>query len=51
MLADGVLTGLWRGRKQAEVLEVSVEWLGEPVDLAEEAAAIARLRDCELRLG
>ncbi len=51
VLADGALTGLWRGRKQGEVLEVSVEWLGKPVDIGEEAEAIARLRDCELRLG
>jgi len=50
VLADGVLAGLWRGRKQGDVLEVSVEWLGEPADIAEEAAAIARLRDCEARL-
>ena len=28
----------------------AVEWLGEPVDVAEEAEAIARLRDCEARL-
>jgi hypothetical protein len=46
VLADGVLTGLWRGHKKGDILEVSVEWLGEPVDLAEEAAAIATLRSC-----
>ena len=45
-----MLAGLWRGRKQGDVLEVSVEWLGEPVDIAEEAEAIARLRDCDVRL-
>jgi hypothetical protein len=50
VLADGVVAGLWRGHKKGDVLEVSVEWLGEPVDIAEEAAAIARLRDCEVRL-
>ena len=51
VLADGVLAGLWRGRKQGDVLELEVEWLGEPVDVAEEAAAIARLRGCsEARL-
>jgi hypothetical protein len=46
VLADGVLAGVWRGRKQGDVLDVSVEWLGDPVDVAEEAAAIASLRDC-----
>jgi hypothetical protein len=51
VLADGVLTGLWRGHKKGDILEVSVEWLGEPVDVSEEASAIARLRDCtEARL-
>ena len=51
VLADGVLAGLWRGRKQGDVLEVSVEWLGAPVDLAEEVSVIASLRDCsEARL-
>jgi hypothetical protein len=50
VLADGVLAGLWRGRKQGDVLDVSVEWLGEPADIAEEAAAVARLRDCDVRL-
>jgi hypothetical protein len=46
VLSDGILAGLWRGHKKGDVLEVSVEWLGEPVDIAEEAAAIATLRDC-----
>ena len=46
VLVDGVLTGLWRGRKKGDVLEVEVEWLGEPVDLAAEASVIASLRDC-----
>jgi Winged helix DNA-binding domain len=46
VLADGRLAGLWRGRKQGEVLEIAVEWLGEPVDVADEAAAIAALRGC-----
>ncbi|MEA2132965.1 MAG: hypothetical protein QOC68_874 [Solirubrobacteraceae bacterium] len=50
VLADGQLSGLWRGHKKGDVLELSVEWLGEPVDVAEEAAVIARLRDCEARL-
>ena len=46
VLVDGVLAGLWRGHKKGDVLEVGVEWLGEPVDVGEEAEAIARLRDC-----
>ena len=46
VLVDGVLTGLWRGHKQGEVLEVAVEWLGDAADVAEEAEAIARLRGC-----
>ena len=46
VLAHGVLAGLWRGHKKGDVLEVGVEWLGEPVDVAEEAGAIARLRGC-----
>jgi len=46
VLADGVLAGLWRGRKQGDVLEVEVDWLGDPVDVTDDAAAIARLRDC-----
>ena len=37
VLADGVLAGLWRGYKKGDVLEVGVEWLGDAVDVAEEA--------------
>jgi hypothetical protein len=51
VLVDGRLAGLWRGHKKGDVLEVSVEWLGEEADIGEEAEAIARLRDCEVRLG
>ena len=51
VLVDGRLAGLWRGRKQGDVLDVSVEWLGDSVDVVEEAAVIASLRDCgEVRL-
>jgi hypothetical protein len=46
VLHDGVLAGLWRGRKKGDVLEVEVEWLGEEADVAGEAEAVARLRDC-----
>ena len=47
VLHDGVLTGLWRGRKKKEVLEVKIDWLGEPADVAGEAGAVAVLRGCE----
>jgi hypothetical protein len=47
VLADGVLAGLWRGRKKGDVLEVSVEWLDGAVNISEEATAIASLRECE----
>jgi hypothetical protein len=51
VLADGALAGLWRGHKKGDVLEIGVDWLREPVDIAEEASAIALLRDCsEARL-
>ena len=47
VLADGVLAGLWRGHKKGDVLEVGVQWLGDAVDVAEEAEAIAVLRGCD----
>jgi hypothetical protein len=51
VLHEGVLAGLWRGRKAGETLDVEVEWLDRPVDIAEEANAVARLRGCgSLRL-
>ena len=46
VLHDGALVGLWRARKRGEVLDVTVEWLGEPVDVDDEAQAVARLRGC-----
>lgn len=46
VLADGRLAGLWRARKQGERLDVTVEWLGEPADVAHEAEVVARLRGC-----
>ena len=51
VLHEGVLVGLWRGRKVGERLDVEVEWLASPVDIADEAEAVARLRGCStLRL-
>jgi hypothetical protein len=50
VLVDGRLAGLWRGAKQGDRLDVSVEWLGEEADVTEEAEAIARLRGCSARL-
>jgi Winged helix DNA-binding domain len=47
VLRDGVLAGLWTGRKRKEVLDVELHWLGEPADVEAEAQAVARLRECE----
>jgi hypothetical protein len=44
VLHDGRLAGLWRARKQGRNLTVETEWLGEPVDIGEEAERIAALR-------
>lgn len=46
VLHDGALVGLWRARKRGEILDVTVEWLGEPVDVDDDAQAVARLRGC-----
>jgi len=46
ILHDGAVAGLWRSRKKGELLEITPEWVGEPVDLAEEAAVVAGLRGC-----
>jgi hypothetical protein len=46
VLSEGVMVGLWRGRKRGDVLDVEVDWLADPVDITQEAAAIAALRDC-----
>jgi hypothetical protein len=40
------LAGLWRGRKKGDVLEVELDWLGRPADIASEAEAVARIRGC-----
>ena len=46
VLRDGVLAGLWKGRKHKDVLEVELEWLAEPADVEAELQVIARLRGC-----
>lgn len=46
VLHDGVLAGVWRGRKRGDLLEIEVDWLGPPTDIADEAAAVARVRGC-----
>jgi Winged helix DNA-binding domain len=46
VLVNGVMAGIWKGRKQGATLELSVDWLGPEADIAEEAAAIASLRGC-----
>lgn len=46
VLQDGVPAGLWRARKRGELLDVTVQWLGAPVDISAEAQAVARLRGC-----
>jgi hypothetical protein len=46
VLHDGLFAGLWRGRKKGDVLDVGIEWLAPPVDVAAEADAVARLRGC-----
>jgi winged helix DNA-binding protein len=48
VLHDGVLTGLWKGRRKGDTLQVEVDWLtgAAEVDIAAQAAAVARLRGC-----
>jgi hypothetical protein len=46
VLHDGAPAGLWRARKRGDVLDVTVEWLGERTDIDDEAQAVARLRGC-----
>ena len=47
VLHEGELRGLWKGRKKGDRLELEVEWLGEKIDIAAEAEAIAPLRGCK----
>lgn len=46
VLHDGALAGLWRARKRGDLLDVTVDWLGAPLDISAEAQAVARLRGC-----
>jgi hypothetical protein len=48
ILDDGRPAGFWRARKQGRRLSVETEFLGEPVDVREEAAKLAALRGAEL---
>lgn len=47
VLRDGVLAGLWKGRKRKDVLDVELEWLAEPADVEGELQVVACLRGCE----
>lgn len=47
VLRDGVLAALWRARKKGRTLELTVEPLGEPVDLEDAPETLARLRGCD----
>ena len=47
VLSEGAMAGLWRGRKKGSVLDVEIDWLGEPIDIGVEAAAVATLRGCQ----
>lgn len=44
VLHDGRPAGLWRARKQGKKLTLEAEWLGAPVDVAEEMERLAALR-------
>ena len=46
VLRDGELAGLWRGRKKGDALEIELDWVGEPADVAAEAKPVAKLRGC-----
>ena len=46
VLHDGALAGLWRSRKKGDVLEVDLDWMSDPADIASELRAVARLRGC-----
>ena len=44
VLHDGRLAGLWRARKQGRKLTIETEWLGDEVEIADEAERVAALR-------
>lgn len=44
VLRDGVIAGLWIGRKCNDVLDVQLQWLATPNDLEAELQTVARLR-------
>jgi len=44
VLGDGRPAGIWRARKRGRRLVFEVEWLGEPVDIGDEAERLAGLR-------
>ncbi|MEV4422251.1 crosslink repair DNA glycosylase YcaQ family protein [Patulibacter sp. NPDC049589] len=46
VLHDGRLAGLWRARKKGRRLELAMEWTGDPVDLGDAPAVLARVRGC-----
>ena len=46
VLHDGALAGVWRSRKKGDMLEITVDWLGDEVDIEPEAEVVAHLRDC-----
>jgi Winged helix DNA-binding domain len=48
VLHDGRPAGLWRARKRGRRLAIETEWFGAPVDIHEEAEALASLRGAEL---
>ncbi|MGE4426549.1 MAG: winged helix DNA-binding domain-containing protein [Solirubrobacteraceae bacterium] len=47
VLHEGRLAGLWRARKKGRRLEVTLEWLGRPVELGDLPHAIAGVRGCD----
>ena len=47
VLREGVIAGLWKGRKRKDVLDVELDWLADPSDVEAELQVVARLRGCE----
>jgi hypothetical protein len=46
VLHRGRLAGLWRGRKNGTALDLAIDWLDGPVELADAPEELARLRGC-----